>query len=117
MEWDIPRSICQGQEIKYKGCMHDRLQCFQALVLGDRYIWHRLGVGLLQMCEGMNCRHEEVPTNVALHQIEFASKSLPSTEWYYSNIEREALGILQRLVKIHHYCLTREVHVVTDYRL
>ena len=39
------------------------------------------GTRLLQMHEGMNCKHEEVPGNVALHPIAFASKSLSSMEW------------------------------------
>ena len=38
-----------------------------------------LWAGLLQMCEDMNCWHNEVPDNVALHPIAFPSKSLSST--------------------------------------
>ena len=46
----------------------------------------------------MNCGQEEVPNNVALHDITFASKSLSGTERWYSNIEREAVGILLGLI-------------------
>ena len=38
-----------------------------------------LGVNVLQMQEGMNCRCEKVPNNAALCPIAFASKSLLST--------------------------------------
>ena len=46
-----------------------------------------------------------VPDNTILHPIEFASKSLMDIEHRYSNIEREALGILHGLEKFHHYFL------------
>ena len=39
-----------------------------------------LGASLMQMWEGMNCRCEEVPNNVALHSVVFASKSLSSVK-------------------------------------
>ena len=35
---------------------------------------------LLQMREGMNCRHDEVPDNMTLHPIAFAHKILFSME-------------------------------------
>ena len=57
------------------------------------------GARLLQVREGMNCGYDEVSDNVNLHPIVFASKSLLSAEWQYSNIEREALWILHGLVK------------------
>ena len=34
----------------------------------------------------------------------------------YSNIEKEALGILYRLEKFHHYCFARKVSIITDYK-
>ena len=34
----------------------------------------------------------------------------------YSKIEREALGIIHGLEKFHHYCFTREAHVITDHK-
>ena len=51
-----------------------------------------------------------------LQPIAFASKSLTSTEHRYSNLEREALGILHHLEKFHHYCFTRDVTVITDHK-
>ena len=55
-----------------------------------------------------------MPDNTILHPIAFASKCLTGAEHRYSNIEREALGILHGLEKFHHYCFAREVHVITD---
>ena len=37
-------------------------------------------------------------------------------EQWYSNIEREALGILHMLVKLHHYCFVKDVYVITDHK-
>ena len=55
--------------------------------------------------------------NTILHPIAFATKSLTGTEWRYSNIECEALGILHGLEKVHHYCFGREVLIITDHKL
>ena len=57
-----------------------------------------------------------MPDYTSLHPIAFASKSITGAEHRYSNIEREALGILHGLEKFHHYCFTREVHVITDHK-
>ena len=37
-------------------------------------------------------------------------------EHRYSNIKREALGILHGLKKFHHYCFAREVYVINDHK-
>ena len=57
-----------------------------------------------------------VPDNTIQCPIAFASKSLTGTEHRYSNIEREALGILHGLKRFHHYCFAREVHLITDHK-
>ena len=57
-----------------------------------------------------------VPNITILHLFTFASKSLTGTGCRYSNIEREALGILHGLEKFHHYCFAREVHIITDHK-
>ena len=62
-----------------------------------------LGVALLQMHEGTTCKKDIAPDNTILHPIAFASKSITGAECRYSNIEREALGILHGLNKFHHY--------------
>ena len=36
---------------------------------------------------------------------------------HYSNTEREALDILHDPEKVHHYCLTSEVSVITDHKI
>ena len=76
-----------------------------------------LGAALLQTWDGTTCQNDIVPDNTILCPIAFASKSLTSAEQRYCNIEREALCILHGLKKFHHYCFTREVHVITNHKL
>ena len=78
----------------------------------------RLGLGAaqLQTYEGTTCQKDTVPDNTILHPIACASKSLTGAECRYSNIEREALGILHGLEKFHHYCFAREVYIITDHK-
>ena len=45
-----------------------------------------------------------------------STKSLTNMETHYSNIEREALGILHGLENFHHYCSTWKVNVITDHK-
>ena len=71
-----------------------------------------LGAALLQTRDSTTCPKGIVPDNTILRPITFASKSLTSAEYRYSNIEREALGILHCLEKFHHYCFPREVNVI-----
>ena len=75
-----------------------------------------LGVALLQMHKGTACQKDVACNNTILCPIAFASKSLTDTEHRYSNIEREALGILHGLKKCHHYCFAREVLVITNHK-
>ena len=75
-----------------------------------------LGAALLQMCQETTCQKDVAPDNTILHPIAFASKSLTGAEHRYSNIEREALGILRGLEKFHHYCFPRDVLVITDHK-
>ena len=46
-----------------------------------------LGAGLLQVREGLKCGCDEVADNAILCSTAFASKSLSSAEWQYSNIK------------------------------
>ncbi len=48
--------------------------------------------------------------------ISFASKSLTKAESNYSNIEREALGVVFALTKFHQYTFGRHVTVITDHK-
>ena len=75
-----------------------------------------LGVALLHMHEGTACQKDVALDNTTLYPIAFASKSLTGAECRYSNIEREALGILHGLKKFNHYCFTREVLVIIDHK-
>ena len=56
-----------------------------------------LGTALLQTRDGATCQKDTAPYNTILRPNVFASKSLTSAEWRYSNTEREALGILHGL--------------------
>ena len=53
-----------------------------------------LGAVLLQLHNNTTCQRGMAPDNIILHPIVFASKSLTGAEHRYSNIKREALGIL-----------------------
>ena len=75
-----------------------------------------LGVSLLQTRNCTSCPRDTAPENNILRPIAFASKSLSSTEKRYSNIEREALGILHGLEKFHDYCFARKVSIITDHK-
>ena len=75
------------------------------------------GTGLLQVRDSMNCGHDEVPDNPTLCPIAFASESLSSTEWHYSNKECEALEIIHKLDNFHLYPFAREVKSVTNHKL
>ena len=75
-----------------------------------------LGVALLEIHKGTTCQKDVAPENTILHPITFASKSLTGAECRYSNIKREALGILHGLEKFHHYCFAREVLIITDHK-
>ena len=72
-----------------------------------------LGAALLQLRDNTTCQTHMAPDNTILCPIAFASKSLMGTECRYSNIVREALGILHGLEKFHHYCFSREVLIIT----
>ena len=71
------------------------------------------GATLLQTRSGTSCPRDKTPDNNILRPIPFASKSLSSAERRYCNIEREALGILHGF---HHYCLVREVSIITNHK-
>ena len=74
-----------------------------------------LRAGLLQTRNGISCPRDMAPDSNILRPIALANKSIQCRE-EYSNIEREVLGILFCLEKVHHYCFTREVSIITDHR-
>ena len=75
-----------------------------------------LGAALLQTGGGTTCQKDIVPDNTILCPMVFANKSLMDAECRYSNIERDAIGILHGLKKFHHYCFVREVYVITHHK-
>ena len=76
----------------------------------------RLSAALLQTGSGKSCPRDKAPDNSTLRPITFASKCLSNMEKRYSNIEREALGILHGLMKFHHHCFIRHVSIITDHK-
>ena len=72
---------------------------------------------LLQVRDRVQFPRNEASKNPALWPIGSASKSLTSTETWYSNIEREDLGILHGLEKFHHYCFSHKVNVIPGHKL
>ena len=56
----------------------------------------------------------EIPT--IGRPISYASKTLPTTESSYSNIERELLGLLFAVTHFKHITYGRLVHVITDHK-
>ena len=75
-----------------------------------------IGLWLLRTRDGPTCQRDITPDNTILRPIAFASKSLTSTERGYSNIEREALGILHGLKRFSHYYFAREVSIITNHK-
>jgi len=76
-----------------------------------------LGAALLQIDPKIQTEYDtEIPPTECLRPIAYGSKSLTTTEQNYSNIEREALGILHALQKFHHYTFGRHTHIITDHR-
>ena len=74
------------------------------------------GTVLLQIRDGITCPEDIALDNTILRLIAFVSKSLTSAEHRYSNIEREALGILHSLEKFNHYCFAMEVSIITHHK-
>ena len=74
-----------------------------------------LWAGLLQVTVGMNFGQFEVPNNVTLCPIAFASKSLSSAELQHSSLKHEALVIWHGLERFHHYSFAKEVCAITDH--
>ena len=66
--------------------------------------------------DSMNYRLDETLDSAIMCLIPFASKSLFSAEWHYSNIECKALIILHGLEKCHHHCFISTVCVITDHK-
>ena len=76
-----------------------------------------LGAALLQTRNNTSCTKDEAQDNNILRPSAFFSKNLTGAGKRYSNIEREALGILYELEKCYHYCIAREVSIITDHKL
>ena len=106
MERDLPKIFSKAMKF------YDEMY---SLYLEKDAIGIGLGAELMQGWDGMTCPWDEAPHNNILRPIAFTSKSLSLKE-RYSNIEREASGILCGMEKFHHYCFAREVSISADYK-
>ena len=59
-------------------------------------------------------KSDEIPMN--LRPILYASKTLSSTEFNYSNIEHELLGLLFAVTHFKHFTYGRLIHIITDHK-
>ena len=76
-----------------------------------------IGVAMLQEdCIVQNTSRCDIPNN--LRPISYASKTLSSTEsnYMYSNIECELLGVLFAITHFKHFTYGHTVHVITDHK-
>ena len=71
---------------------------------------------LVQVKDRMSCSKDTVPEHTILKPGAFVSKRLSSAKTWYSNMERELLGILHGLEKFYHYCFAIQLHVITDHK-
>ena len=86
------------------------------IVPGDRYIWSQTW-----SCPTTNQKWYKLPKRQGTRQQHTQTHHVCQQKPVkcgkrYSNIEREALGILYGLEKVHHYCFVREVSVKTDHK-
>ena len=92
--------------LKWKGATIPRSRCVRSWVKSRLSASERWNI----------VPKNEPPDNTTLQIIQFASMSLTSAETSYSNIGREALGLLHGLQKFHHYCYDHEVSMITDHK-
>ena len=76
-----------------------------------------LGTTLLQTRSSTSCHRDKVPDNGILRSIAFSRIILTRAEKRYSNIEKEALGILYGLEKFDHYYFSRDKSIIMDHKL
>ena len=76
-----------------------------------------LGAALLQARNDMRCPRDKAPNKRHTQTHCLASKASQVQKKRCSNIERQTLGILHRLVKFHHSCFATEESIITDHKL
>ena len=71
---------------------------------------------MLKVRDRKNFADDKIPDSLMLRFIAFASKRMSSAKRQYSNIEREALGILHELEIFNHFYIAREVSIITVHK-
>ena len=73
-----------------------------------------IGVVMLQPESAIeNTSKSDIPN---LRPVFYASKTLTVTESYYSNIEREMLGVVFSILHLKHFTFGRHVHIITGHK-
>ena len=75
------------------------------------------GIGAVMLQEDpimKDVSKSDIPTN--LRSISYASMTLSLTEYNYSNIEHELLGLFSAVIHFKHFTYGRLVHVITDHK-
>ena len=117
MEQNVPRSIWESKKrIVQMRCMHEGLCWARPLYQETNTSGICLGDRVLQVRDGMNCGHDEIPDYAMLWPVAFMRKSLSSANWNYSNIECKAHGILNGPGEFHIYCFTSDVYIITNHK-
>ena len=65
---------------------------------------------------GMALLQSKTNERSSLYPIAFRSKTLTSAEMRYANIERELLGVVGALEKLHYFTFGRPVVILTDHK-
>ena len=65
---------------------------------------------------GMALLQSENNDHSSLYPIAFGSKTLTSAETRYANIERELLGVVRALEKLHYFTFGHPVVILTDHK-
>ena len=77
----------------------------------------KLGATLVQTRSHNSCPRTEAVDNSIFRSNAFTRKALLEDKKRYSNTEREALVLLYRLSKFHHYSFVREMSIIKDHKL
>ena len=116
MEQHLPWVIWKGKGHHHRWWIYESLQGKDLLYLKTDASGVGLVAGFLQVWGSLCFSLDKAYDDTAFHLIVYIGKMLISTETRYSNIEREALGILYSLEKFNSYCFIFEVSIITGHK-